>query len=141
MLHPNTLSPEVYWKTRPNQQDHLELWHRYPDTFCRARYSAKPDRIIHVNCAGVRTHVSCKTTRRQESFNYQGTKMFLFSDKLWLTTNNPKRFVSQYNKITCLCILWLCYNFNPLQPGVDFLYPMKTLRFSDVFRRYSFLMF
>ena len=33
---------------------------------------------------------------------------------------------SQYNKVTCLCILYLCYNFNPLQLSVAFLYPRKT---------------
>ena len=27
--------------------------------------------------------------------------------------------------------------FNPLQPGVAFLYPLKTFRFSDVFRGYK----
>ena len=41
--------------------------------------------------------------------------------------------VSQYNKVTCLCILYLCYNFNPLQPSVAFLYPLKTSENLNVF--------
>ena len=51
MLYANTSSPGLNWKTRPNQQNHLELCHRYPDIPLRA----EPDRIIHLNYGEVRT--------------------------------------------------------------------------------------
>ena len=49
--------------------------------------------------------------------------------------------VSQYNKVTCLCILY-CYNFNPLQPSVAFLYHLKIENlkifcFQGVYKRFS----
>ena len=51
MLYANTSSPGLYWKTRPNQQNRLELCHRYPDIPLRA----EPDCIIHLNYREVRT--------------------------------------------------------------------------------------
>ena len=38
--------------------------------------------LIHLNGGELRTHASCKTTRTQESFDHQGTKIFLLSDEL-----------------------------------------------------------
>ena len=71
------------------------IWnYKYLDTLYRARYNAKPDCVIHLNCREVDTHASCKTARTQESFNYRGTKMFLLSAELSLITNNSKMFVN-----------------------------------------------
>ena len=37
---------------------------------------------MHLNCREVCTHAICKTSRTQESFSHQGTKMLLLSDAL-----------------------------------------------------------
>ena len=94
MLHANTSSPDIYCWTWLNRQEPLEQCHRYPNTLSRTRHNAKLDRVIQLNCGEVRTYVSCKTTRTQESFNHRGTKMFLLSDELWLITNNSKRIAN-----------------------------------------------
>ena len=92
----------LMYNARHSQTDgnHLKWCHRCPDTLSTARHNAKPDHIIQLNCSKVHTHVSCKTTRTQESSNHRGTKMFLLSDELWLITNNSKKIanrVSQYH--------------------------------------------
>ena len=91
MLYAYNSSPDVYWKTRPSRQNHLELCHSNLDTLWRARYNAKPDRVIHLSCREVHIHASYKKNRKQESCDHQGIKMFLLSDKLELITNNQKQ--------------------------------------------------
>ena len=50
------------------------------------------DQVAQLNCWELRTHASNKSTRTQEKFNNQGTKMIFLSDKLWLVANNSKSF-------------------------------------------------
>ena len=85
-------------------RNHLERCHKYTYTLSRARHNAKPYCVIQLNCVGVRTHASCKTTRTRESFNHRGTKMFLLSVELWLITNNSKRIANGAKSIS-LCNL------------------------------------
>ena len=125
MLYANTSWADVYWNSRPNRQDHLELCHRYSGTLLRARYNAKPDRVIHLNCGEVRTHASCKTTRTMGTFNQRGANMFLLSDKL-LITNNSKTFVNGSKSI---------YPWKH-QKTLNFLKFSGGIRFSDVFEGY-----
>ena len=63
-----------------------EPWHPGKD--------AKPDRVIQLNCGGMRTHASYKATRTWENFNNRGTKMILLSDDLWSIANNFKSFAN-----------------------------------------------
>ena len=62
-----------------------------PQEFWHPGKCAKPDYVIYLNCGEVCTHTSCKTTRKWENFN-TGTKMIIFSNKLWLIANNSKSF-------------------------------------------------
>ena len=76
-----------------------ELWH--------AGKGAKPDQVVQLNCWELHTHASNKSTRTQEKFNNQGTKMIFLSDKLWLIANNSKSFENR-SKWTIRNNLGLC---------------------------------
>ena len=74
-----TTEPMGPFKTMPH-----EPWHRGK--------SAKPDRVIQLNCEEVRTRASYKTTRTWKNLNNGATKMILPSKELWLIANNYKSF-------------------------------------------------
>ena len=53
-----------------------------PQEPCYPGKSAKPDRLIQLNCREVHADASYKTTKTWENFTNRGTKMIFLSDEL-----------------------------------------------------------
>ena len=69
MLHSKTLSLDMFWrKWWLKRQEYLELCWKSLKPLKRVRLKSKPDCVFQLNCGGVCTYASCKTTSNMGEF-------------------------------------------------------------------------
>ena len=86
-LHANTPNPGVFWRKRLTKRRNYSKLYRKSLTLLKwTRSKSKQDRVIQLNCEGVRCYASCQTTSNiGELQPPKVLKMVvLLSEKLWL---------------------------------------------------------